>query len=140
MSSSVSSVTLKNSAELLQFSAMYNAEQLILSCIQFIVHNMAALLESKALDILSDDVLVELSVSYRRMIPAMQKRLITPYPDAPDLTVYEDVDSSFSSKADAELDYSCRYYTVYQTTVQHCGCISFQKLLRRSIPVMKEMG
>uniref|UniRef100_A0A674E195 Inhibitor of Bruton tyrosine kinase n=1 Tax=Salmo trutta TaxID=8032 RepID=A0A674E195_SALTR len=71
-----------NAAELLQFSAMYNAEQLKLSCIQFIVHNMA--------------------------IPAMQKRLITPYPDAPDLTVYEDVDSSFSSKADAELDFTCR--------------------------------
>ncbi|XP_035606478.1 inhibitor of Bruton tyrosine kinase-like [Oncorhynchus keta] len=101
-------LTLKNAAELLQFSAMYNAEQLKLSCIQFIVHNMAALLESKALDILSDDVLVELSASYRRMIPAMQKRLITPYPDAPDLTVYEDMDSSFSAKADAELDYSCR--------------------------------
>uniref|UniRef100_A0A8C7FFT6 Inhibitor of Bruton tyrosine kinase n=1 Tax=Oncorhynchus kisutch TaxID=8019 RepID=A0A8C7FFT6_ONCKI len=75
-------VTLKNAAELLQFSAMYNAEQLKLSCIQFIVLNMA--------------------------IPAMQMRLITPYPDAPDLSVYEDWDSSFSSKADMELNYSCR--------------------------------
>uniref|UniRef100_A0A8C7FFP0 Inhibitor of Bruton tyrosine kinase n=1 Tax=Oncorhynchus kisutch TaxID=8019 RepID=A0A8C7FFP0_ONCKI len=101
-------LTLKNAAELLQFSAMYNAEQLKLSCIQFIVLNMAALLESKALDILSDDVLVELSASYRSMIPAMQMRLITPYPDAPDLSVYEDWDSSFSSKADMELNYSCR--------------------------------
>ncbi|XP_071254097.1 inhibitor of Bruton tyrosine kinase-like isoform X1 [Salvelinus alpinus] len=101
-------LTLKNAAELLQFSAMYNAEQLKLSCIQFIVLNMAALLESKALDILSDEVLVELSASYRSMIPAMQMRLITPYPDAPDLSVYEDWDSSFSSKADTELNYSCR--------------------------------
>eukprot|EP00063_Salmo_salar_P080925 XP_014055760.1 PREDICTED: inhibitor of Bruton tyrosine kinase-like isoform X2 [Salmo salar] len=101
-------LTLKNAAELLQFSAMYNAEQLKLSCIQFIVLNMAALLESKALDILSDDVLVELSTSYRSMIPAMQMRLITPYPDAPDLSVYEDRDSSFSSNADTELNYSCR--------------------------------
>uniref|UniRef100_A0A8C8LM66 BTB domain-containing protein n=1 Tax=Oncorhynchus tshawytscha TaxID=74940 RepID=A0A8C8LM66_ONCTS len=75
-------LTLKNAAELLQFSAMYNAEQLKLSCIQFIVLNMA--------------------------IPAMQMRLITPYPDAPDLSVYEDWDSSFSSKADTELNYSCR--------------------------------
>uniref|UniRef100_A0A8C8BVM7 BTB domain-containing protein n=1 Tax=Oncorhynchus tshawytscha TaxID=74940 RepID=A0A8C8BVM7_ONCTS len=73
-------LTLKNAAELLQFSAMYNAEQLKLSCIQFIVLNMA--------------------------IPAMQMRLITPYPDAPDLSVYEDWDSSFSSKADTELNYS----------------------------------
>lgn len=40
-------VTLKNAAELLEFAALYNAEQLKLSCLQFIVLNMAALLESK---------------------------------------------------------------------------------------------
>ncbi|XP_059195458.1 inhibitor of Bruton tyrosine kinase [Centropristis striata] len=103
-------LTLKNSAELLEFATMYNAEQLKLSCLQFIVLNMAALLESKALDILSDEVLVELSAAYRRMIPAMQKRIITPYPGAPDLSVYEDedLDSAFSPKPEAELDQSCR--------------------------------
>lgn len=44
-------------------------------------------------------------------IPAMQKRVITPYPDAPDLSVYEDedLDSAFSPKPEAELDHSCRY-------------------------------
>lgn len=40
-------VTLKNAAELLEFAAIYNADQLKLSCLQFIVLNMAALLESK---------------------------------------------------------------------------------------------
>lgn len=40
-------VTLKNAAELLEFAVMYNAEQLKLSCLQFICLNMAALLESK---------------------------------------------------------------------------------------------
>lgn len=40
-------VTLKNSAELLEFAVMYNAEQLKLSCLQFIVLNITALLESK---------------------------------------------------------------------------------------------
>uniref|UniRef100_A0A6Q2XZI7 BTB domain-containing protein n=1 Tax=Esox lucius TaxID=8010 RepID=A0A6Q2XZI7_ESOLU len=40
-------LTLKNAAELLEFAAMYNAEQLKVSCLQFIVLNMAALLESK---------------------------------------------------------------------------------------------
>uniref|UniRef100_A0A8C4E2N1 Inhibitor of Bruton agammaglobulinemia tyrosine kinase n=1 Tax=Dicentrarchus labrax TaxID=13489 RepID=A0A8C4E2N1_DICLA len=101
-------LTLKNAAELLEFAAMYNAEQLKLSCLQFIVLNMAALLE--ALDILSDEVLVELSAAYRRMIPAMQRRVITPYPGAPDLSVYEDedLDSAFSPKPEAELDHSCR--------------------------------
>lgn len=103
-------LTLKNAAELLEFATMYNAEQLKLSCLQFIVLNMAALLESKALDILSDEVLVELSAAYRRMIPAMQRRVITPYPGAPDLSVFEDedVDSAFSPKPEAELDHSCR--------------------------------
>lgn len=103
-------LTLKNGAELLEFAAMYNAEQLKLSCLQFIVLNMAALLESKALDILSDEVLVELSAAYRRMIPAMERRVITPYCGAPDLSVYEDedVDSAFSPKPEAEMDHSCR--------------------------------
>ncbi|XP_072250913.1 inhibitor of Bruton tyrosine kinase isoform X2 [Leuresthes tenuis] len=103
-------LTLKNAAELLEFATMYNAEQLKLSCLQFIVLNMAALLESKALDILSDEVLVELSAAYRRMIPAMQKRIITPYPGAPDLSFYEeeDLDSAFTPKPQAELDHSCR--------------------------------
>uniref|UniRef100_A0A8C5BV98 Inhibitor of Bruton tyrosine kinase n=1 Tax=Gadus morhua TaxID=8049 RepID=A0A8C5BV98_GADMO len=86
-------LTLKNAAELLEFAAMYNAEQLKLSCLQFIALNMAALLEAKALDVLSDEVLLELSASYRRMIPAMQKRVITPYLDAPDLRPYEEEDS-----------------------------------------------
>uniref|UniRef100_A0A7N9AQ17 Inhibitor of Bruton agammaglobulinemia tyrosine kinase n=1 Tax=Mastacembelus armatus TaxID=205130 RepID=A0A7N9AQ17_9TELE len=100
-------LTLKNAAELLEFATMYNAEQLKLSCLQFIVLNMAALLE--ALDILSNEVLVELAAAYRRMIPAMQKRVITPYPGAPDLSMYEDedLDSVFSPKPEAELDHSC---------------------------------
>ncbi|KAL6108805.1 ibtk [Pungitius sinensis] len=101
-------LTLKNGAELLEFASVYNADQLKLSCLQFIVVNMAALLESKSLDILSEEVLMELSAAYRRMIPAMQRRVITPYPDAPDLSVYEDLDSAFSPKSDEELDHSCR--------------------------------
>uniref|UniRef100_A0A8C7X305 Inhibitor of Bruton agammaglobulinemia tyrosine kinase n=1 Tax=Oryzias sinensis TaxID=183150 RepID=A0A8C7X305_9TELE len=103
-------LTLKNAAELLEFATMYNAEQLKLSCLQFIALNMAALLESKALDVLSDEVLVELSAAYRRLIPAMQKRVITPYPDAPDLSLYEeeDLDSAFGTKPETELDLSCR--------------------------------
>lgn len=40
-------VNLKNAAELLEFATMYNAEQLKLSCFQFIVLNITALLELK---------------------------------------------------------------------------------------------
>uniref|UniRef100_A0A8D3BQZ9 Inhibitor of Bruton tyrosine kinase n=1 Tax=Scophthalmus maximus TaxID=52904 RepID=A0A8D3BQZ9_SCOMX len=77
-------LTLKNAAELLEFAAMYNADQLKLSCLQFIVLNMAALLESK--------------------------RIITPFSGAPDLSVYgdEDLDSAFSPKPEADLDHSSR--------------------------------
>lgn len=70
----------------------------------------------------------------------MQMRLITPYPDAPDLSVYEDRDSSFSSNADTELNYSCRYYTVYQTMYNTVAASHSTKLLLCSLPVMNEMG
>lgn len=101
-------LTLKNAAELLEFATVYNAEQLKLSCLQFIVLNMAALLESKALEILSDDVLLDLTAAYRKTIPAMQRRLITPYADAPDLSAYEDRewDSAVDCKSGSDADHS----------------------------------
>ncbi|XP_032413939.1 inhibitor of Bruton tyrosine kinase [Xiphophorus hellerii] len=103
-------LTLKNASVLLEFATMYNAEQLKLSCLQFIVLNIGALLESKALDILSEEVLVELSAAYRQAIPAMQRRVITPYPGAPDLSAYEeeDLDSAFSPRPEGELNQTCR--------------------------------
>uniref|UniRef100_A0A8V5H903 Inhibitor of Bruton tyrosine kinase n=1 Tax=Melopsittacus undulatus TaxID=13146 RepID=A0A8V5H903_MELUD len=85
-------LTLKNAAELLEFSAMYSAEQLKLSCLQFIVLNMAALLESRTLDVLSDEVVKDLSDYYRKTIPAMVRRVITPYPDGPDISSFEPED------------------------------------------------
>ncbi|XP_076827712.1 inhibitor of Bruton tyrosine kinase [Brachyhypopomus gauderio] len=102
-------LTLKNASELLEFAVVYSAEQLKLSCLQFIGLNMAAMLESRALEILSDDVLVELSDSYRKMIPAMQRRHITPYLNAPDLSTYEDISwgSANSWATGSEQDQSC---------------------------------
>ncbi|XP_034503819.1 inhibitor of Bruton tyrosine kinase isoform X3 [Ailuropoda melanoleuca] len=82
-------LTLKNAAMVLEFAAMYNAEQLKLSCLQFIGLNMAALLEARSLDVLSDGVLKDLSVFYRKMIPAMDRRVITPYQDGPDISYLE---------------------------------------------------
>ncbi|XP_073482960.1 inhibitor of Bruton tyrosine kinase [Aquarana catesbeiana] len=91
-------LTLKNAAELLEFAALYNADQLKLSCFQFIGLNVAALLEARSLDVLSDDVLKDLADSYRKMIPAMDKRFITPYLDGPDISTLEAEDSeSFMS-------------------------------------------
>uniref|UniRef100_A0A672QNQ8 Inhibitor of Bruton tyrosine kinase n=1 Tax=Sinocyclocheilus grahami TaxID=75366 RepID=A0A672QNQ8_SINGR len=101
-------LTLKNAAELLEFATVFNADQLKLSCLQFIALNMTALLESRALEILSDDVLLDLTAAYRGMIPAMQRRLITPYADAPDLSAYEDRewDSAVDCKSGSEADRS----------------------------------
>ncbi|TTA40553.1 Inhibitor of Bruton tyrosine kinase [Bagarius yarrelli] len=113
-------LTLKNSAELLEFAVMYNAMQLKLSCLQFIVLNMTALLESKALEILSDDVLLELSKAYRKTIPAMQRRHITPYLSAPDLSAYDDMrmDSASSCKTSFKQEQSCNDSLLKKTKVK----------------------
>ncbi|XP_017656171.1 inhibitor of Bruton tyrosine kinase isoform X2 [Nannospalax galili] len=97
-------LTLKNAAMLLEFAAMYNAEQLKLSCLQFIGLNMAALLEARSLDVLSDDVLKDLSIFYRKMIPAMDRRIITPYQDGPDLSCLEVEDGAVFLKEEITVE------------------------------------
>ena len=61
-------VTLKNCCEILEFASVYNAVQLQQTCQQFICLNLAALLEIRALDVLSQHVLVELTHYYRNMV------------------------------------------------------------------------
>uniref|UniRef100_H0WAX0 Inhibitor of Bruton tyrosine kinase n=1 Tax=Cavia porcellus TaxID=10141 RepID=H0WAX0_CAVPO len=99
-------LTLKNAAMLLEFAAMYNAKQLKLSCLQFIGLNMAALLEARSLDVLSDAVLKDLSVFYRKMIPAMERRIITPYQDGPDISYLDIEDSDTFLKEDINMEQS----------------------------------
>ncbi|XP_073935105.1 inhibitor of Bruton tyrosine kinase isoform X2 [Castor canadensis] len=100
-------LTLKNAAMLLEFAAMYSAEQLKLSCLQFIGLNMAALLEARSLDVLSDDVLKDLSVFYRKMIPAMDRRVITPYQEGPDISHLEVEDGDVFLKEEINTEQSC---------------------------------
>ncbi|XP_014398135.1 PREDICTED: inhibitor of Bruton tyrosine kinase isoform X8 [Myotis brandtii] len=97
-------LTLKNAAMLLEFAAMYNAEQLKLSCLQFIGLNMAALLEARSLDVLSVGVLKDLSAFYRKMIPAMDKRVITPYQDGPDISYLELEDGDIFFKEEINME------------------------------------
>lgn len=101
-------LTLKNAAMLLEFAAMYNAQQLKLSCLQFIGLNMAAVLEARSLDVLSEDVLKDLSTFYRKMIPAMERRVITPYQDGPDISYMQvdDGDVFFKEEINMEPNYS----------------------------------
>uniref|UniRef100_A0A8I5NX86 Inhibitor of Bruton tyrosine kinase n=1 Tax=Papio anubis TaxID=9555 RepID=A0A8I5NX86_PAPAN len=97
-------LTLKNAAMLLEFAAMYNAKQLKLSCLQFIGLNMAALLEARSLDVLSDGVLKDLSEFYRKMIPAMDRRVITPYQDGPDISYLEVEDGDIFLKEEINME------------------------------------
>ena len=61
-------VSLKNAAELLEVSSFYNAEQLKRTCQQFVCLNLTALLETRALDILSAEVMDELTEYYKEMV------------------------------------------------------------------------
>ncbi|XP_053457593.1 inhibitor of Bruton tyrosine kinase isoform X2 [Nycticebus coucang] len=97
-------LTLKNAAMLLEFAVMYNAEQLKLSCLQFIGLNMAAVLEARSLDVLSDGVLKDLSMFYRKMIPAMDRRVITPYQDGPDISYLEIEDGDIFLKEEINIE------------------------------------
>lgn len=97
-------LTLKNAAMLLEFASMYNAEQLKLSCLQFIGLNMAALLEARSLDVLSEDVLKDLSIFYRKMVPAMERRVITPYQDGPDISCVQAEDGEVFLKEEISLE------------------------------------
>ncbi|XP_063243097.1 inhibitor of Bruton tyrosine kinase [Bacillus rossius redtenbacheri] len=76
-------ITLKNVAHFLQFSETYNADQLKLCCMQYVCLNLPAILESRVLDLLSEDLLECLSKYYCELHPVMSRRIITPYADAP---------------------------------------------------------
>ncbi|WAR08874.1 IBTK-like protein [Mya arenaria] len=59
-------VSMKNVGELLEFSSTYNAGELKATCQQFISLNLASLLEGRYLDVLSDEVIADLTQYYRQ--------------------------------------------------------------------------
>ena len=65
-------VTFRDAIELLQFSITYNAEQLKVFVQQFICRNMATFLEARLLDSLDNQLLVELTKSYRNLVRSMK--------------------------------------------------------------------
>ncbi|XP_028412320.1 inhibitor of Bruton tyrosine kinase-like [Dendronephthya gigantea] len=71
-------VTLKNAVEILEFSCLYNAEQLKLSCLEFICMNISCLFEARSLELLSEEIIDEVSNLYRQWTPRVSWRLITP--------------------------------------------------------------
>lgn len=76
-------INLKNVSELLEFSCVYNAQQLKATCQEFIVINLAAMFEGRYLDVLSEDTMSDLTTYYHNKTPAMSRRIITPYYDGP---------------------------------------------------------
>ncbi|CAN7986704.1 unnamed protein product [Ixodes hexagonus] len=72
-------VTLKNVADLLEISYIYNADQLKTLCMHFMCINLPAALEMSSLDSLSEDAIQPLALCYKEMVPAMSRRMITPY-------------------------------------------------------------
>lgn len=79
----LSCMTLKNVCEMLVFAFTYNAEQLKNGCMEFICLNLEAMLESRSLEVLDDDILKCLTDFYYEYNPHMCYRDILPHPDAP---------------------------------------------------------
>ncbi|XP_044735447.1 inhibitor of Bruton tyrosine kinase [Chrysoperla carnea] len=78
----IKKLTLRNTAQILQFADLYNCEKLKACSMEFICLNLAALLENRSLECLEDSVLEELSTYYWDHNPKLHTRLITPYSDA----------------------------------------------------------
>lgn len=78
----VNALNLKNAATMLQLSFLYNTTQLKRTVMQFISLNLESILESRCLEELSDDILLELDKYHRQFnATTFDKRIITPFMD-----------------------------------------------------------
>lgn len=92
-------MTLKNVSDLLEVACVYNADQLKTLCVQFMCINLPAILEC-SLDSLSDDAAADLASCYRKMVPAMSRRVITPYMNDPSKEDIEKVQEDYGALFD----------------------------------------
>ncbi|CAG9563842.1 unnamed protein product [Danaus chrysippus] len=76
-------ITLKNCTELCQFAHTYNASQLKKCCMEFICLNICSILENRALDLLEEALLMDITKYYCKFNPIMSSRVITPFYNAP---------------------------------------------------------
>ncbi|BFZ09831.1 hypothetical protein BsWGS_12870 [Bradybaena similaris] len=88
-------IAFKNVSELLEFATIYNAEQLKLSCLQFISINLSAMIEGRYLDVLSQETMNELTAYYRSIIPSMAYRVLTPTTEGPSQAYIDDLVAEF---------------------------------------------
>lgn len=99
-------VTLKNAADLLEIGCMYNADQLKTLCVQFMCINLPAILEC-SLDSLSDAAAEDLASSYKEMVPAMSRRVITPYMNGPSKEDIEKIQGDYGALFDHTEFFAC---------------------------------
>lgn len=92
-------MTLKNVSDLLEVACMYNADQLKTLCVQFMCINLPAILEC-SLDSLSDDAATDLASCYKGMVPAMSRRVVTPYMSDPSKEDIEKVQEDYGALFD----------------------------------------
>ncbi|XP_050550953.1 inhibitor of Bruton tyrosine kinase [Spodoptera frugiperda] len=83
-------INLKNCAELCQFGHTYNATQLKQCCMEFIALNLNSVLENRALDLLEETLLDDITQYYCKFNPIMSSRVITPFFNAPSDEVIEE--------------------------------------------------
>lgn len=76
-------LTLKNCPHMLQFACTYHARQLKYCVTEFICLNLPAVLESRSLESLDDEILDDLTEFYCNWNTNLSKRVITPFSDAP---------------------------------------------------------
>ena len=76
-------LTLKNVGEILQLAAEFHTLQLKTNCMDFVCYNLGALLESKGLDVVDNEVLAEVSCHYQNLNRALSTRKVTPYSYGP---------------------------------------------------------
>ena len=70
-------LSFRNVGELLEFSQVYNAEQLASTCVEFVWCNLSNILEGRHLDVCSPETLQELTEYYREVKPSMSRRHMT---------------------------------------------------------------
>lgn len=76
-------LTLKNVPEIFQLASTCNCPQLKKCSMEYISLNLPTLLETKALEAVSPELLLQLSEYYADFNPAMCSRIITPFSEAP---------------------------------------------------------
>lgn len=94
-------VTMKNVGELLELSTLYNAQQLQALCQQYVLINLPTITEGRYLDMVSEDVMEDLTRYYHSKVPCMSRRVITPFSDGPSKSFLEELTEDTSQISDS---------------------------------------